>query len=30
MIQYENSAGETIRLDRAGFYADEGTLRNFE
>lgn len=29
MIQYENSAGETIRLDRQGFYADEGTLRDF-
>lgn len=29
MIQYENSAGEVIRLDRQGFYADEGTLRDF-
>lgn len=29
MIVYENSAGETIRLDRAGFYAEEGTLRDF-
>ena len=29
MIQYENSAGERIRLDRQGFYADEGTLRDF-
>lgn len=29
MIQYENSAGETIRLDRAGFYAEEETLRDF-
>lgn len=30
MIVYENSAGDTIRLDRSGFYADEGTLRDFE
>lgn len=29
MIRYENSAGETIRLDRQGFYADEGMLRDF-
>lgn len=29
MIRYENSKGESIRLDREGFYADEGTLRDF-
>ena len=29
MITYENSAGETIRLDRNGFYCAEGTLRDF-
>lgn len=29
MIVYENSAGETIKLDREGFYAEEGTLRDF-
>lgn len=29
MIQYENSAGEKIRLDRGGFFCDEGTLRSF-
>ena len=29
MIVYENSAGEQIRLDRQGFYADEGTLHDF-
>ena len=29
MITYENSAGETIRLDRNGFYCTEGTLRDF-
>lgn len=29
MIQYENSTGETIRLDRGGFYANEGSLRAF-
>ena len=30
MIRYENSAGEIIRLDRAGFSADEGELRNYD
>lgn len=30
MIKYENSAGEAIRLDREGFFADEGTLRGFQ
>lgn len=29
MIAYENSAGESIRLDRGGYYAEEGTLRDF-
>jgi len=29
MIAYENSAGKTIRLDREGFYCNEGTLRDF-
>ena len=29
MIVYENSGGETIRLDRQGFYTNEGTLRGF-
>lgn len=29
MIAYENSAGETIRLDRGGYYAEEGTLRDY-
>lgn len=29
MIAYENSAGETIRLDKGGYYAKEGSLRDF-
>lgn len=29
MIKYVNSKGESIRLDRDGFYADEGELRSF-
>lgn len=29
MIKYRNSKGEEIRLDAQGFYADEGTLRDF-
>lgn len=29
MIQYENSAGEVIRLDQNGYYCDEGDLRGF-